>query len=127
MIPKFTPEAQKENLKKGIEALRSNPLKAVANMKNELGGKCCLQVLSDTAVSICGFDQEDYFLAENSYGTFPKAELGEVFGLPNTPNMQVLFDFPLNGETASFINDAEEGKKYPHSVIADLIEKEYMQ
>jgi len=129
IIPQFTPEQQKENLKKGVEALRSNPLKATGEMSSSDGGRCCLCVLKDVAEDLCGLARGSLLCNVS----FPDGKLAEVFGLlPNVKYINYGFDFSLyiNDDytifNASELNDGDGCDELSHKEIADLIEKQYL-
>jgi len=113
--PQFTERQKKNNLKKGIAALRANKKKAIGRMRRvNTGGRCCLCVLADTAEEICKLRKGSL-----SGTFFPEINLSKVFAVKSDKDKNIL----IGGTTASTLNDT---KRKSHAVIADMLEKEYL-
>lgn len=116
----YTPEEQKENLRKGCEALRANEKKAKRVMQDGKGGRCCLCVLAHVAEDI---DE----VARDAYvgDTLPSERIGYVFGMQN--HSYASFNTKIGDQTLTSLNDGVYIlKELSHAEIADLIEKEYL-
>jgi hypothetical protein len=117
-IPTFTKEQQKENLKLAVANLRANPLKAKEQMRDDVGGRCCLCVMSDTAEDICGLERQSL----ETTPFLPSFELTNIFGIESIFNDSFLFK--INGISASVWNDDYDKS---HTEIADMLEEGYLQ
>jgi hypothetical protein len=125
MQPTYTPAQQQDNLRRAVDALRANPLKAIGSMQTPDGGRCCLCVLAHVAEDIDGVPRGSYCL-----DYLPKARLSKVFGLPNSHPIKDKFNFKLLAHEASFLNDGDVSQGMPdmsHKQIAHLIEKQYIK
>jgi len=109
---------QIERIKAGVQALKYNPLKAVGQMRNEDGGRCCLCVLQDKAIEL-GFEgkTDGYFL--------PSEFLCEFYGFePDDNKMPV-----VGGISMENWNDGQgeaHRQEKTHQEIAIMIEQEYL-
>jgi hypothetical protein len=118
MIPTFTEEQKKDNLRLAVKALRENPKKAKGQMIDDDGGRCCLCVMAHVAEDICGVERNSFCSI-----LLPTIDLSDVFAVADYAS----FDVVLGGDAASDWNDGSVGfVEKTHAEIADMIEKEYL-
>jgi len=117
----FTEEQKKENLRLAIKALRENPKKALEEMQDENGGRCCLCVMAHVAEDIMGYERDELC------GTMsPLFKMSDVFAV------QELDMYPDNVKVGEYLasrwNDGGNNiEEKTHVEIADMLEKEYLQ
>lgn len=112
----LTPEQIKRN-KAFIKDLRANPKKAIGQMRDNDGGRCCLCVALDTALAM-GFQKYEYERRVNS-DIYPPPSMAKWYGWPSE-------DPHLGNNQASVYNDG--GSCIPelsHSEIADRFEEAF--
>lgn len=126
----YTKEEQKENLEGACKELEANSKKAIGRMRDTEGGRCCLCVMEDYAISI------DPAIRRGSQYT-PSSDLVCFYGLANNisevdnrANDIELFNFVFeNGDYASDCNDGETNsnvKEHTHKEIAARIRAEFL-
>lgn len=111
--------AQKERNKRFIKALRENKVKACETMRGAAGGRCCLAVATDVALS----DPEGFKLTPETEFN-PPEELAEYYGWEaRNPTLEVDgVEYP-----ASNVNDGKNGcPEKTHKEIADLFEEQIL-
>lgn len=127
----FTEEEKKENLRKGVQALRENPRKAIGVMQDCEGGRCCLCVLAHVAEDVCEIPRNSLCGC-----SLPEFDLRAVFAFRSSGELRPkLFDIPQPDGTyksATAYNDGNihsskpEDREYSHAEIADLIEQHFL-
>jgi hypothetical protein len=108
------------------EALRKNPKKATGQMRKG-GGRCCLQVAEDVAIS-CGLDIERS-ISDDAY---PHYEVSAFFGWSDVKDN--IFKCPIGDKIESKepaeLNDNTwyngKAKGLPHSKIAECVENTFV-
>jgi len=118
----YTPEEQKENLRKACQALRENPKKATYRMRDHDGGRCCLCVMAEVAEDIDGATRGTY----SKDGNLPSVKLYRIYGIEKANAHPWLYNFAIQGIYASSHNDGARTSEKTHAEIADMIEKEYL-
>lgn len=108
-------KAQKiERAQRWVTALQNNKRKAVEEMKDNKGGRCCLAVAQDVAIKVGGICLID------PSNLMPEGETIKWFGWgPSTPLLRT-----PNGATidASELNDGTNGiKPLTHKQIAECV------
>lgn len=117
-------EQQKKTRAQGwAKRLKANSKKARCAMRDGEGGRCCLCVAEDYAVS-CGLDLEAGKSGQND-GT-PEHAVAEFFGWNDTnPDMTVVIKGEESTVCASELNDDSfyrgKAKGYPHRIIAEIV------
>ncbi len=116
----FTEEQKKDNLRLAIKALRENPKKALEQMQDENGGRCCLCVMAHVAEDIMGYERN-----ELCSEALPVFKMSDVFAV------QELETFPDNIKVGEYLasrwNDGSDDiEEKTHKEIADMLEEEYL-
>lgn len=112
-----TPAQVKHRNRLWVEALLKNKRKARGEMYNQDGGRCCLAVAQDVAIS-CGLD---IGYKKNS-DSFPHNNVADFFGWGNTnPWLKVVINDKIIDHQASSLNDGGDwdGMDISNQKIAD--------
>ena len=117
----YTKEEQRQNLEGACKALEENPKKAKGRMRDEDGGRCCLCVMEDYAMSI------DPDIKKGGVLT-PSLDLEGFYGLKRSENLHgsvfgFNFDFK-DGILASEYNDNKNN--HTHKEIAARIRRDFL-
>ena len=123
----YTKEEQRANLEGACKALEENPKKARLSMRDLDGGRCCLCVMEDYAISI---DSD----VRKGCDKFPHKDLSKFYGLVNSKGIRTngerSFSFEFkNGNSANYYNDANEYstvKELTHKEIAARIREDFL-
>lgn len=122
-----TPEQIKERAKLWADELRKNPRKAIRRMRDDDGGRCCLCVAEDVAIS-CGLEVEEAEIID----FYPKWQTALFFGWTPESNETGDDEFnqppPLKWQELS-VNATALNDDYDlsHTEIADLVEANYLK
>jgi len=113
----MTPE-QIERNRAFIRDLRANEKKAMGTMRTPDGGRCCMCVAYDTALTLGG-----EFKGALT-GCLPPADMSEFYGWPRNAmgNANPLLDYGKMTETAANFNDGSDCPELTHAEIADAFE-----
>ena len=120
----YTEKEQRENLEGACKALESNPKKSIGRMRDNLGGRCCLCVMEDYAISI------DPDIKKGGSMT-PSLDLEGFYGLTRSENLHdsvFVFNFDFkDGVLASECNDGTAYvKEHTHKEIAARIREDFL-
>ena len=116
----YTKEQQQENLKEACKALRENPKKAIEEMRDCEGGRCCLAVMEDYAKSV---DPE----VRKGDDLLPHEDLSDFYGLPNIYGCDSFTFLFNNGDSVADCNDGKcDVTEHTHVEIAKRIEKDFI-
>lgn len=96
-----TPAQVKHRNRLWVDALMKNKRKARGEMYNQDGGRCCLAVAQDVAIS-CGLDVGDKKYTDD----FPDDRVAVFFGWKETnPSLNIVINGSVTCNQASSIND----------------------
>jgi len=112
-----------KNIKGAAQAIRNNPRKAKYEMRDSMGGRCCLCVMMDYA------EEQGADVKQSEDNDLPAREgMEQFYGIKTMNNLteQNMFDFILQGSPASHHNDGVDIREKTHEEIADMIEKEFI-
>lgn len=115
---KPTPAQIKYRNRKWAEALEKNENKATDQMRDNDGGRCCLQVAEDVAIAM-GLDVP----RSKSYASSPSYKVKRFFGWEATNPALIIEsrEVPDGIASASSLNDGSFTREFSHKEIAECV------